>query len=294
MFILDASLKLILKNPAYRKAIDLYVWQAYLNDLGRGDLTTDCFVFRKYRQVVAKVVSKDTGILAGMQEAEWFLKKLGIQIMNNKKDGAKLKKGDVIIEIRGWADKILAAERTLLNLLQRMSGVATATKLLSQKLPRSIRLLATRKTLWGDLDKRAVSVGGGMTHRLNLNDAILIKENHIALNDDPEKGFSLVDSKKGIRFAEIELQNMNQVVGFAALYQLIKPIKNLVVMLDNFKPIDIKKALLILKKIDVLVEISGGINEKNIKKYAIKGVDAISSGAITNKADALDFSLQIK
>jgi nicotinate-nucleotide pyrophosphorylase (carboxylating) len=292
-FILDASEELILKNPAYKKAVEFYVWQAYLNDAGHGDITTELFVSDKIRLITAEIMAKEAGILAGIQEAEWFLKKLGISIISNKKDGSELKKDDVIMRLSGRADKILACERTLLNLLQRMSGVATATNNLVKKVPKPIRILATRKTLWGDLDKRAVSIGGGATHRLNLADAVLIKDNHIALSDNLGESFSGLRKAKNIRFIEIEFDDLNQVKIFAKHFKVAEGNSNIIVMLDNFIPSEIKKAVVVLKKTGVLIEVSGGINEKNIKEYAIKGVSAISSGAITNKADSLDISLDI-
>lgn len=295
MVILDVSKELNLKNPNYRKAAELYVWQSYLSDIGNGDITTDLFLSKKNQIVKAKILAKESGVLAGMTEAEWFLKRLGIKILSSKKDGWKLKKGDCILFLSGRADKILACERTLLNLLQRMSGIATATHQMATKIPRSVKLLATRKTFWGELDKRAVSVGGGCTHRLNLSDAILIKDNHIALSYDLKKSLKKVfDYSKKIRFIEIELESINQAEYFVEIYNKIKPKDKIIVMLDNFKLADIKKAVAILKKTGVLIEVSGGINGKNIGKYAIKGINFISSGAITNKAKALDFSLNIR
>ncbi|MBN2096243.1 carboxylating nicotinate-nucleotide diphosphorylase [Candidatus Peregrinibacteria bacterium] len=292
--LLDASRSLNPDSVFYKKELILYVWQVYLNDLGKGDVTTNIFVPRKRQIVEAEIIAKEGGLLTGIAEAEWFLKKLGIRITHHKKDGMKVLKGDVIMKLKGRADAILSAERTLLNLLQRMSGVATATSRLASKLPRSIKLLATRKTLWGDLDKRAVAIGGGGTHRLNLADAILIKENHIALTNNLEKSLKRVFKRaKKVRFIEIELENLKQVLEFTAICKKIRLPKKLVVMLDNFKPSDVRKAVLILREIDVLVEVSGGITEKNIKQYAIKGVSAVSSGAITNKAASLDFSLNL-
>ncbi len=288
-FLMDVSKELSIKNPAYLKSVKRYVWEAYLDDLGEGDITTELFVSKKAQIVRAEVTAKEAGVLAGVEEALWFLKQLRVRVNSSRKEGATLKKGDVIMKLEGRADRILAVERTLLNLLQRMSGVATSTSKLVSKLPESIRLLATRKTLWGDLDKRAVSVGGGYTHRLNLADAVLLKENHISLIRD--SGFGIWDSaKKGLRFVEVELENLEQVKAFA---DSIKKSDKVVVMLDNFKPEQIKKAVQMLKKTDVLIEVSGGVNEKNIKSFAVKGVDAVSSGSITNKAPSLDFSLTI-
>ncbi len=293
MFTMDASKELNLKNPIYKKAVIHYVWQAYLDDLGKGDITTDFFVPNKRRVVKAEIIAKEIGVFAGVLEAELFLKKLGVNITQRKKDGSKLKKGDVVMCLSGSADKILAGERTLLNLLQRMSGVATATNKLFQKVPKSIRILATRKTFWGDLDKRAVSVGGGCTHRLSLNDAVLIKENHIALIDDMRKFHKGFKRVKGIRFIEIEFENLAQIKIFLEYFEKYSGEPDVVIMLDNFKPDDVRRAVKLLDKTDVLIEVSGGINEKNINKYAIKGVSTISSGAITNKASALDLSLSI-
>ncbi len=298
MFFMDSSKKLNLKNSAYKKAVELYVWEAYLDDVGKGDLTTKYFVAKKRKKVIAEVVINEDGIISGIQEAEWFLKKFGIKIVKGSKDGASMKSGQIIMKLSGTAQKILMAERTLLNLLQRMSGVATATNKLSSKLPKSIKLLATRKTLWGLLDKRAVTVGGGSTHRLNLNDAILIKENHLSLSSDLKKDLRrAIKKSKKAKFIEIELENLNEVMDFVMIYDQLKKEfmikKQIVVMLDNFSPDTVKRAVSLLKQSKVLIELSGGINEDNIDKYAIKGVSAISSGAITTKAPNLDISLNI-
>ena len=284
----DASDELNLKNPDYIKSVELYVWQAYLNDAGDGDVTSDLLI-DKNKPVKAEIKSNSSGILAGIQEAEWFLKKTGLKIVKKMKDGSRIKEGDIILSISGKAGKILACERTLLNLLQRMSGVATKTNQMAARLPKNIKLLATRKTLWGDLDKRAVSVGGGCTHRLNLSDAVLVKDNHIPLIS---KKLDFKRIKKNIRFVEIEFDTLEQVTSFAQNFRK-SDFKNIAVMLDNFKPADIKKAVNILKKTGVAIEVSGGVNEKNISGYAIAGVSAISSGSLTNKADSLDFSLNI-
>jgi nicotinate-nucleotide pyrophosphorylase (carboxylating) len=293
---MDSSKKLNLKNSAYKKAVELYVWETYLNDVGKGDLTIKYFVAKKRKKIIAEVITNEDGIISGIQEAEWFLKKLGIKIIKGLKDGASIKSGQIIMKLKGTAQKILMAERTLLNLLQRMSGVATATNKLSSKLPKSIKLLATRKTLWGLLDKRAVTVGGGGTHRLNLNDAILIKENHLFLSSDLKKDLRrAIKKSKKAKFIEIELENINEVMDFIMIYDQLKKEftikKQIVVMLDNFSPDTVKRAISLLKQSKILIEISGSINEYNIDKYAIKGVSAISSGAVTMKASSLDISL---
>jgi nicotinate-nucleotide pyrophosphorylase (carboxylating) len=283
-------------NRQYLLSLRTYVMNAYLHDLVDGDITTRLFLRNRGLKIEAEIVAKQEGILAGMQEAEWFLKQVKIELLNAKKDGASLKAGDKILRIKGRADSILAAERTLLNLLQRMSGVATATKRMKEKLPKGVRLLATRKTLWGLLDKRAVTVGGGETHRLNLSDAVLIKENHLMLIDKLEKRLKRVFRKsKKTRFVEIEVESIAEADEFLAIYEKFKTKypRKVVIMLDNFKPSDIALVAPKLHKAGLIVEVSGGIGEKNAVKYCAKGVSAVSSSAITTKADSLDISLNI-
>ncbi|MBU0577810.1 carboxylating nicotinate-nucleotide diphosphorylase [Patescibacteria group bacterium] len=298
MSFLNAVGELSLKNPVYKKAVQLYVWQAYLEDLGKGDVTTNLFIKNKSKKVIAEVVMNKEGILAGIHEAEWFLNRLGIKVLEKFKEGTDIKRGDIVLKIEGTIQKILSAERTLLNLLQRMSGVATASKKLSSKLPKTIKLLATRKTLWGLLDKKAVALGGGATHRLNLDDAVLIKDNHLDFEMDWGSGLSKVLKNKKVRFVEIELESIDQIHDFLVVYDSLKekvtPQKPVVVMLDNFRPADIKRVIPQLKQAGLTIELSGGISERNIEKYCIKGVTAISSGAITGRAKNLDMSLNIK
>jgi len=298
MSFLNAAYELVLKNPTYKKAVQLYVWQAYLQDLGKGDITTNLFIKNKKKKVIAEIVANREGVIAGINEAEWFLKQLGIKVLERFKEGEVVKRNDIILKIEGSIQKILTAERTLLNLIQRMSGVATATKKLSSKLPKNIKLLATRKTLWGLLDKKAVALGGGATHRLNLDDAVLIKDNHLDFEMDWGSGLTKVLKNKKVRFVEIELENIDQIHDFLVVYdrlrEKIHPQKPVVVMLDNFRPADIKRVIPQLKQAGLTIELSGGISERNIEKYCIKGVTAISSGAITGRAKNLDMSLNIK
>ena len=294
---MNASKELTLKNPAYKKAVDLYVWQAYLQDLGTGDITTEVTLPKKPKQVIGILKMKESGVLAGMQEAEYFLKKLSakggsasggkIKVLEKKKDGTKVKKGDVILKIKGSTHNILAAERTLLNLTQRMSGIATLTHTIASKLPKNISLLATRKTVWGFLDKRAVSLGGGGTHRLNLNDAILIKDNHISVGGWKNALEKAIKSDVKRRFIEIEFDTKKEVKEFLEWSKTVskKDLKNLVVMLDNFSPADISRLAPLVSSVGVTVEVSGGITRENIEKYACTGVSAISMSAITTKGE---------
>lgn len=298
MFFMDAHVQLQLKNKAYLKAVFLYVWEAYLLDQPYSDITTKVFLGWGFRRAKATVRANEEGILAGIQEAEWFLSRLGLKILKAKKDGSRVKKGDIVLEFEGKDSVILGAERTLLNLIQRMSGVATKTKKLAAKMPKGVKLLATRKTLWGLLDKRAVTLGGGGTHRLDLSDAILIKENHLALTQNLNASLKNAFKKSSqARFLELELESVDEVKKFLKTYTSLKKLlrdgDGMVVMLDNFSPAEVKKVIKPLTEAGIFVELSGGINEGNISKYNIAGIFAISSGSITTQAHNLDFSLQI-
>ncbi|MFH1012670.1 MAG: hypothetical protein V1760_02890, partial [Candidatus Peregrinibacteria bacterium] len=153
--------------------------------------------------------------------------------------------------------------------------------------------------LWGLLDKRAVAVGGGNTHRLSLNDAILVKDNHLLLTPKKfEKQWKRVLKRSGkVRFVELELDNFQDIRTFVEIHHglpsRLKSRGNIIVMLDNFAPVDIKKAVKLLKPTGATIEVSGGITADNIRRYAVSGVSAISSGAITMRAPSLDLSLEI-
>ena len=169
-----------LKNRDYRKFVDEQLEFLWREDLASGDVTTK-LLENPGRKVEAKIIAKSAGVLAGVAEVEFFWQKRGIQILAAKKDGAKIKTGETVFEISGPAEKILTAERVGLNLLSRMSGIATATTRLAKKIGKN-KFSATRKTPLGLLDSRAVVIGGGLPHRLNLADMILIKENHLAVD----------------------------------------------------------------------------------------------------------------
>jgi len=298
MFFMDAHSRLQLSDKNYLKAVQLYVWGAYLLDNPKTDVSTKAFLGAARQIITAKVRANEDGILAGMQESEWLLGKLGLKILKAKKDGTHLKKGECLLEVQGRASVILGVERTLLNLLQRMSGVATKTKRLKLKMPKGVRLLATRKTLWGLLDKRAVSLGGGNTHRLDLGDAILIKDNHIDLAANFKKGLKRAFRRiSQVRFLEVELQSVTMVEEFLEIFKkLSKSLRendDVAVMLDNFGPRDVRKVIKPLVDARLFVELSGGVNERNIARYNIAGISAISSGSLTSRADNLDFSLEI-
>ena len=172
--------KLKMSNCKYRKFVTEVLELFLKEDLGSGDVTI-ALLASPQKIVKAEIRAKENGTLAGVEEAEFFLKKHGIKILKQKKDGANFQKNEIVFEISGAAEKILTLERAVLNLLQRMSGIATISKKLAQKTGKR-KFSATRKTPLGLLDVKAVVVGGGLPHRLNLEDQILVKENHRAVD----------------------------------------------------------------------------------------------------------------
>ena len=192
--------------------------------------------------------------------------------------------------ITGDAGKILMCERTVLNLLTRMSGIATQTNELVKKIPKKVKLYATRKTAPGlrYFDKEAVEIGGGNKHRLRLDEMVMIKDNHIAVENSL---LSIIKkAKKKYKKFEVEVENTSDAVLAAKEGAAI-------IMLDNFSPYQIKNAIKILKnhklRNKVMLEASGGINSTNISKYGQTGVDIISVGSITNSVKGIDMSLEI-
>jgi nicotinate-nucleotide pyrophosphorylase (carboxylating) len=265
-------------------------------DIGQGDITTSLIV-PSDTNTRASVVAKQAGFVAGIEEAKIFLQSLGLEVEASVNDGKKVRTGEVLLRISGDACTLLAAERTLLNLLSRMSGIATATRNLVEKLRKAnvkTRVACTRKTAPGLLyfDKKAVLIGGGDTHRLHLDDMILIKDNHIALAGTVEK--AVEKAKKHASFSkkiEVEVTKAEEVLAAVRAGADI-------VMLDNFSPKQIEKAIEFLKREKcygkVLVEASGGITSENIMRFASAGVDIVSLGEITQSPKALDMSLEIK
>lgn len=295
---------LTLKNPLYREWVLQYTFGELKKDLGRGDATT-MHILRKPRRVTARIFSRAPGVLAGRQEVEFFLKKrLCVKFL--KRDGQRIRGEEAIALLSGDIREILKVERVTLNLLGRMSGVATQTSRIVEKVKkvnRHILITPTRKTLWGLLDKRACVLGGGGTHRLNLDNAILIKDNHLdAMGRDIEKAIkSFFSSGQKAAFFEIEVATSKEAkIACAVLAKLKKDGRCRIpcfVMLDNFSPKNIQKTLKILRaanfKSCAKIEASGGINEKNIRAYAKTGVDIISMGSLTHSAPMFNLSLEI-
>ena len=261
--------------------------QFLAEDIGKGDITSNLLPKKK---ITVKIISRENAIIAGVSYAKEIFKLKGCSSKILKKDGSKIKPNQTIMIISGNAGNILTCERTALNLLTRMSGIATQTNALVKKIPKKTKLYATRKTAPGlrYFDKEAVEIGGGKKHRLTLDEMVMIKDNHIAIGDSL---LSLIKkTKKKYRKFEVEVENTSDAVLAAKEGATI-------IMLDNFTPAQIKKTIQTLKnqklRNKVLLEASGGITTKNISKYGQTEVDIISVGSITNSVKGIDMSLEI-
>lgn len=264
-------------------------------DLGQGDITTD-LINSPGTMAEAEIVAKDSGIAAGIKEAEILMKSLGLKVETLVQDGERIRPGRRLIKLSGDAGTILSVERTVLNILSRMSGIATTTRNLIEKLQKAklkVTVAATRKTAPGLMyfDKKAVLIGGGDTHRLHLDDMILIKDNHIALAGSIDKAIGKARQKASFsKKIEIEVANAEDALKAAKGGADI-------IMLDNFSPDQARKACALLRKAEgqkrILIEASGGITAESVMRYASTGVDVVSLGEITESAKALNISLEI-
>ena len=293
----DRSKFLTIKNKDYLDYAKKLINGQLKEDIGRGDITVNSLIW-KGKKINAAAIAKQDGIVAGIEESFLF----GLNIKKIKNDGDKAKKGEAIIEIYDDAKKILAYERTLLNIMQRMSGIATAVYNVKGAIGNKCLIAGTRKTLFGMLDKKALSVGGALTHRLNLEDSILIKDNHLELlNNNIKKALELANKSNKAKYIEIEAKNEKEALKSAEEIIKLKSNKIFAIMFDNMDTSTIKSTIIKINnkirdnnsKKRILFEASGGINEKNVLEYSKTGVDVISLGSLTHSAKALDISLDI-
>lgn len=278
-----------------RKILEERLRQMLAEDVGQGDVTSTLIV-PEGCSAEAEIIAKEQGVAAGIEEAGVLLESLGLKFEALVRDGDEIKPKQVLMKIYGDARTILAAERTLLNIVSRMSGIATTTRKLVKKVKNAgykTIVACTRKTAPGLLyfDKKAVSLGGGDAHRLHLDDMILIKDNHIRIAGSVEKAVRTAKEKASFsKKVEVEVSNIEEALAAARAGADI-------IMLDNFSPNQIKRAIGKMKKAGflgkVLVEASGGITAENIVAYASTGVDIVSLGEITDSPKALDISLEI-
>jgi nicotinate-nucleotide pyrophosphorylase (carboxylating) len=277
-----------------RKILEQKLQKILAEDLGQGDITTALIVPINCN-AEAKVIAKEPGVAAGIEEAKILVESLGLKAKALVEDGEKIRPKQELMQISGEARTILSVERTLLNLISHMSGIATATKKLVdmiQKAELKTKVACTRKTAPGLLyfDKKAVLIGGGDTHRLHLDDMVLIKDNHIAIAGSVEDAIKRVRAK--ISFSKkIEVEVTRAKDALVAVR-----VGADVIMLDNFS---LKQIGEVVKKMKgaafgkSLLEASGGITAENIVKFASTGVDIVSLGQITDSSAALDLSLEV-
>jgi nicotinate-nucleotide pyrophosphorylase (carboxylating) len=266
---------------------------ALQEDVAGGDVTTEFFV-PDGLLAVGRIISRERAIVAGTQTASEVFRRvnptLNVDIL--QPDGANLIGGETILEVRGSTRSILTAERVALNFLQHLSGIATLTRQFVDAIGKSrAKILDTRKTTPGlrGLEKAAVKAGGGANHRVNLNDMVLVKDNHL------KGGVGVAEITRAIQRLrqerpeiqiEVEAERLEQVHAFLELEGIH------VILLDNMKPSEMREAVALGKK-KVKFEASGGVTLKNVRQIAATGVDYISVGALTHSARAIDMSLEL-
>lgn len=274
---------------------------ALREDIGTGDVTTP-MLFDNDFNVMAFIIAKEDGMAAGIEVAKWVFNAVDERIDFTAlcKDGEKVKRDKKVISVKGSLRNILASERVVLNFLGRISGIATLTSQYVKKISSTnVKIFDTRKTMPGlrELDKYAVSVAGGYNHRMGLWDGVLIKDNHLMAAAKISGLVKLSDAimkarQKGYKDIEVE-------VGCLAEFKEVLKARPDIIMLDNMKLEDIKKAVKLKIASDrkyntkTALEVSGGITLENIRPIAKTGVDRISIGCLTHSAPSLDFSLEI-
>ena len=245
------------------------------------------------QKTVCHFTAKEDMVFAGKEIIiQAFIKNCSIRSII--RDGLKVKKGGVIASLVGPIDTILQKERVVLNLIQRLSGIATTTKKLAEKLePHNIQLLDTRKTTPGlrVFEKFAVCIGGGINHRLSLKEAVMIKDNHLIGNPNIKDAVAKALSANPDKDIQIEVDTVKQL-------QVALETMATSVLLDNFNPKDLPEAIEFIRSSkrgdQIYIELSGGINKSNIEQYCIAGVDGISMGALTHNIQSKDIGLDLK
>jgi nicotinate-nucleotide pyrophosphorylase (carboxylating) len=268
---------------------DLY---RYLQeDVGSGDITTEGAI-PPGLEAEGEVLARESGILAGVEEVEALFRWAGVEVEALRRDGEEIERGEVLLRFRGEARTILSLERVALNLLMRMSGIATATRKAAEVCGRhGVRVAGTRKTTPGlrRLEKRAIALGGGEPHRIRLDDAVLLKDNHIALVGLREAIRGV--KKRGFEGIEVEVSSLEE-----ALEACEEGVDAL--LLDNLPPREVEEVLKALEerglRKEVTVEVSGGVTMETLESYAQLKPDLISMGALTTRAPWLDLSLRIR
>ena len=252
-----------------------------------GDITSELISHNIKKNV--KLISNQNGIIGGLEFAKQTFKLLdkNIKFQIRKKEGSKIKSGDMIALIKGHTKNILAGERVALNFLSHISGIATKTNKFAKLADKKSKICCTRKTIpnMRVIQKYAVKLGGGINHRFNLSDEFLIKDNHISADEDIVKLVKkAIKNKKG-RIITVEVDNLNQL-------KKIMGLKFDRVLFDNMNYKTLRTGVKLVKK-RYETEASGGIKITNVKNFALTGVDRISVGELTHSSSILDLKLQI-
>lgn len=278
-------------NKKVKEAAHILIDLALKDDVGEGDITTDNIVPAEIRRK-AKMVAKTDGVVAGLPVAEMVFKKLDHNLIWNEltPDGSKVKKGDVLVEFEGSYRALLTGERTALNFLQRLSGIATMSAIYADAVKDfQTVILDTRKTLPGfnKLDKYAVKTGGASNHRLGLHDMAMIKDNHIEVAGGITAAVKAVRASvdHGIKI-EVETTTLAQV-------QEAIDAKADVIMLDNMDLETMRQGVQLIAG-RAKIEASGNITLERLRDVAATGVDYISIGALTHSVSAMDISQRIE
>src|SRR5919198_4303266 len=266
-------------------------------DIGTGDLTSNSIISSDtYARAKIICKAKKTTVVCGLEEASMIFDMCKCKTKILVRDGSLIKRNSIVMEIIGKALSIMKGERTALNLIMRMSGIATETRKFIASIddrPSTVRIASTRKTAPGlrFFDKKAVTMGGGETHRMRLDDMVLIKDNHISLVGSVEK--AVKQARKNIG-SSIKLESEARTIeeAISALNAGAD-----IIMLDNFSPMQVTRTMDELSKRGIRnkakVEVSGGIKLRNVKSYAKAKPDIISIGYLTHSPKAVDFSLEV-
>ena len=275
-------------SPLVRKLIDL----ALQEDLALGDITASLTVPENHTSK-AKVIARERLIVCGIEIVEEIVKAAGWSMTVDTKvaDGVSVNDGDILVELAGRTRDLLSAERTILNFLQRMCGVATYTRNFCEA-QQGLKILDTRKTMpgWRLLDKYATRIGGALNHRFSLGDMVLVKNNHIDAHPQGIKG-ALADivAKKPLYMPwEVEVRDLDEL-------KVALSYNPTIIMLDNFNDDLLKEAVAVVKAVPQppMIEVSGGVSKERLAKIFAAGVDAASVGALTTRAPNVDISMRI-
>ena len=317
------------RNPFYRDYLKESILPLITEDFSRGDITTEIIVKKDFL-AHAEVIAKQKGIVAGLEEAEFFYSKFGIKAYSDVNDRDFVNSGDVLMKLSGKVKTLLKTERRIIDMISRMSGIATMTYNLRKIINDKIGIAATRKSLVPYLDKKAVYIGGGLTHRLALWDGILVKDNHIAAQKNfssPVSEFAsslasgksfFADIEKISPCVEVEVRSSKEAIKIIDDFKAYKEIAPksklvLIIMFDNMLPSDITNLIGKMRAppvsefatsslarggehfaSSILFEASGNITENNIKEYANTGVDLVSVGMLTHSVKGFDVSQKLK